>query len=81
LGNDEVQAFIGTEAYLVHKQKRFPPPDLAIPIKENEAFLLNDEAARESFKKRYKSAASLYYNGQPEFGTLLERIKENIDRL
>ena len=81
LANEEVQAFIGCEAYIVHKQKRFPPTDLAVPINENEAFLLNDETTRESFKKRYESTAALYYNGQPDFDDLLNRIKENINKL
>jgi len=81
LGDTEVQNFIGTEAYLAHKQKRFPATDRAIPIAENEAFLVNDPAIRKDFIKRYKETAALYYNGQPDFGKLLERIKGNAQRL
>ncbi|MFA6086308.1 nucleotidyl transferase AbiEii/AbiGii toxin family protein [Mucilaginibacter sp.] len=81
MGTEEVKAFIGSEAYLAHKKKRFPPPDFAIPININEAFLLNDKATRENFIQRYKSTAALYYHGQPDFETILERIKEHIDNL
>jgi len=33
------------------------------------------------FIKRYKETAALYYNGQPDFNALLDRIKANIERL
>lgn len=81
LNNEMVQAFIESEEYQVHKKTRFPPVDFAIPINKNEAFLLNDTKIRESFIKRYKNTASLYYNQQPKFEELLYRIKKNIDRL
>ena len=81
LGDDAVQKFIGTTEYLAHKQKRFPAADRAIPVAENEAFLLNNSAVKKDFIKRYKETAALYYNGQPDFDALLKRIKLNIDRL
>lgn len=81
LGDPAVQQFIDTEAYYAHKEKRFPAADRAIPIAENEAFLLNDTAVREDFIKRYKLTAGLYYKGQPDFEVLLERINNNIKRL
>jgi hypothetical protein len=81
LGDDAVQQFIGTAAYLAHKQKRFPAADRAITVAENEAFLLNDPAVKADFLKRYKETAALYYNGQPDFDALLDRIKANIERL
>jgi len=81
LANKEVQAFIGTKEYNDHKNIRFPKADLAMPIFQNEAFLLNDHALREQFKKRYVATANLYYKGQPPFAELLARIKENIDKL
>lgn len=77
----QVQEFIGTEAYTTHKEERFPKQDYAIPLSENEAFLLNDKAQRAEFKKRYEATNALYYKGQPEFDELLKRIKENLDRL
>jgi Nucleotidyl transferase AbiEii toxin, Type IV TA system len=81
LGDDAVQQFIGTPEYLAHKQKRFPAADRAIPIRENEAFLLNDATVKADFIKRYKETAALYYNGQLDFETLLDRIKSTIERL
>ena len=81
LGINEVQEFIGTKAYIAHKEARFPPKDKEIPISKNEAFLLSDPELREQFKKRYAATANLYYKGQPAFGLLLERIKENLDKL
>ncbi len=81
LGDEYVQQFIGTAAYQAHKQKRFPAADLAIPMHENEAFLLNDQNIRMDFIRRYKETAALYYNGQPDFDTLLARIKANIEKL
>jgi hypothetical protein len=81
LANDVVLAFIGTDDYKQHKKARFPLVDLEIPISENEAFLLTDQEKRESFKKRYIGTASLYYNGQPDFEKLLERIKEYVANL
>ena len=81
LGDSTVQEFIGTPEYLAHKQKRFRGADKEPPIAKNEAFLLNDEAIRRDFIKRYRETTALYYNGQPEFEVLSERIKANIDRL
>lgn len=42
LKTEQVQDFIKTEAYQVQKKARFPKADYAIPISENEAFLLSD---------------------------------------
>lgn len=81
LANDEVNAFVGTEEYKAHKKARFPKADFETPICENEAFLLTNLETKESFKKRYIATASLYYNGQPDFEKILERIKSFIDKL
>ena len=81
LDSVEVQAFIGTPEYNAHKEKRFPKPDLEIPIYKNEAFLLSSKEIRENFKVRYKSTAALYYQGQPEFDELISRIGKYIDKL
>jgi hypothetical protein len=81
LGDEQVRAFIGTDAYQAHKATRFPPPDYAIPIVENEAFLLNSKELRAQFRKRYEDTAALYYKGQPDFDVLLNRILELANRL
>lgn len=81
LAHEDVKAFIGTPEYVAHKEERFPKPDFAIPINENEAFLLNDKELRDSFSKRYTETVALYYNGQPDFDELLARIHQHIDKL
>jgi hypothetical protein len=73
--------FIGTEAYSAHKEKRFRAGDKAVPVQENQGFLLTDKAIRKDFTKRYLSTAKLYYQGQPPFDELMTRIKEHIDKL
>ena len=81
LGKKEIQAFIGTDAYYAHKAKRFPKVDFEIPIVENQAFLLQDKELRASFKNRYAFSGALYYNGQPEFDLLIDRISRYIEKL
>jgi len=80
LDNKDVLKFIGTAEYQQHKEKRFPKPDLETPIQKNEAFLLSDKKLRADFKERYKTTASLYYQGQPPFDELMERIAVYIGR-
>jgi hypothetical protein len=81
LGSPEVLDFIGTEGYQVHKKKRFPTVDYAIPINKNEAFLLSSKEIRADFMTRYKTTAALYYQGQPDFDVLVERIAKYIGKL
>lgn len=81
LDKPEVLAFIGTQAYFDHKKARSPKKDCDIPIAENEAFLLSAAAQRAGFEERYKAIAALYYNGQPEFEDLINRIQSHISGL
>lgn len=81
LEQEDVQAFIGSDAYHTHKAKRFPKIDFEIPIAENPAFLLQDMELRTSFKNRYELSAALYYNGQPEFDLFIDRIGEYVEKL
>lgn len=81
LGIDSVVAFLGTQEYLAHKEKRFPKEDFEIPINQNEAFLLRDASTRKDFQKRYESTKALYYKGQPDFDELLKRIQQHLDKL
>jgi hypothetical protein len=81
LEHPQVLDFIGTAEYAEHKEKRFPKKDFEIPIADNEAFLLNGSNVRASFKKRYESTKALYYNGQPDFDSILGRIRSFIEKL
>ncbi len=81
LSSQEVLEFIGTPEYLKHKEKRFPTIDYEISIHKNEAFLLSSPEIRADFTARYKTTAALYYQGQPPFDELIERIAKHIEKL
>ena len=80
LALQQVQEFIGTSTYEKRKLLRFRAADNP-RIAGNEAFLLRDPATREYYEAEYKQTSSLYYKGQVPFENILQRIKENIDRL
>jgi len=81
LENEDVLGFIGTAEYEAHKIRRFPAKDLAVPIPENDAFLLKDPEVRADFEKRYTSTKALYYKGQSDFDALLDKIGKHLDTL
>lgn len=81
LADADVQKFVGTEEYHQHKKTRFPKADYAIPIAENEAFLLKSSELRVAFTRRYKETEALYYQGQPDFDDLMDRLEQFIDKL
>jgi hypothetical protein len=81
LDDQRVIDFIGTDAYLLHKQERFPKPDFKIAIRDNKAFILNDEKVRAEYGKRYTLTKNLYYKGQPSFQSILDKIKLYIELL
>jgi hypothetical protein len=81
LDNSDVQAFIGTKEYRNHIQQRFPKIDLDTSLNKNQALLLSNPIERAHYKKRYIETNALYYNGQPAFEDVLERIRQNLDRL
>ena len=69
----EVEAFLGTDQYQTHKKKRFPNADNKT-LGENQAFLLSDDETYRLFESAYKESASLYYQDQPDFKDIRERI-------
>lgn len=79
--DETVNSFIGTEDYKAHKALRFPAVDLAVPISENDAFLLSNPEIYTDFKHRYIQTAGLYYKGQKNFDEIIEVIRENTPRL
>jgi hypothetical protein len=80
LEHPEVQAFIGTDGYIEHKDRRFRSLDNK-NIAKNEAFILNDSETRNAFADTYAKTSALYYGSKPTFEQILERIGEWIDRL
>ena len=73
LQDEAVQAFVGTPEYIAHKKKRFPAADNPV-VAENEAFRMIDADTRAALQKAYAASSALYYDGQPAFEDLLERI-------
>ena len=79
LGVESVRDFIGTEAYLKHKEKRFRSENK--DITSNEAFLLGTPELRELYAEKYEATRSLYYKDRPDFGAILDRIAEFANKL
>jgi len=75
-----VKAFLGTDQYQVHKNKRFPKADNQI-LSENQAFLLSDDETYRLFESAYKESASLYYQDQPSFKDIRKRIVNTIQSI
>lgn len=75
LQDPTVQAFIGTQAYLDHKARRFPKADNPV-IAENEAFVLGDPDVRQTLQNAYAASSALYFRGQPAFDDILAKIAE-----
>lgn len=80
LGDDDVQAFIGSDAYVAHKMARFRGADEP-DIRRNEAFWLNDPDTRRLYDRAYGATRALYYRDQPSLDAILARIAAVADRL
>ena len=80
LQDPTVQAFIGTQAYLDHKTRRFPKADNSV-IAENEAFVLSDPDVRRKLQSAYAASGALYFRGQPDFDDVLAKIADWAPRL
>jgi hypothetical protein len=76
----EVQAFIGTDEYVEHKNRRFRSLDNK-NIAKNQAFILSDAETRRTYAETYAKTSALYYGRKPTFDQILERISGWIDRL
>lgn len=79
LADPDVQKFIGTEGYYIHKKKRFRSeiPDIA----ENPAFRLDAAGARELYERAYESTESLYYRDRPSLANILDTIQRHEEKL
>jgi len=80
LDRPEVQAFIGTDDYIAHKDRRFRSLDNK-NIAKNEAFILRDPETRKTYAETYAKTSALYYGGKPTFEQILQRIGNYITRL
>jgi hypothetical protein len=80
LGGADVRAFIGSPAYLEHKDKRFPAAD-EMDLTVNQAFQLSDPATRARFEAACRATSALYYRGQPPSAELLARVQADAAQL
>ena len=78
LGLEEVRTFMNTPAYQERKSQRFRTGDEQV-IARNPAFLLADAEQRQRFAQEYRRTAALYYQGQPDFDVLVDRIHQHIE--
>ncbi len=81
LGEQAVIDFIGTDAYLEHKARRFNLAEQATPLAENDAFNFRDRNRLAYFRERFRRTEALYYEGQPDFEVMLERIHRHLPNL
>jgi hypothetical protein len=75
-----VQAFIGTEAYRAHKDRRFRKLDNP-DIISNPAFSLPDPETFALYERAYERTAALYYHGRPSLKEILARFASYAERL
>lgn len=80
LDQPDVQAFIGTEAYIAHKQKRFPKADNQ-DINSNPAFSLSKPETFQLYERAYERTSALYYHDKPSLKQILARITSYAQRL
>ncbi len=80
LEHPDVQAFIGTEKYHKRKAIRFRAADNQ-NIAENEAFLIRDPEVRELYRNAFQATQSLYFDEQPAFDVIIEKIQAQLGEL
>lgn len=80
LKSPEIQSFILTNEYKVHKEKRFRTGDNP-DISENEAFILKNYKVRRLYEKEYEISQSLYYKEKPTFEEILTLIQSYYSKL
>lgn len=81
LDRTEIQNFLGSPEYQLHKQKRFKGTDRIIPLAEHPALSLSLPGEREEFQHQLSLTANLYYRGLPTLNTILNRIQSHQHKL
>jgi hypothetical protein len=76
----EVQDFMKGQAYQDRKIERFRYGDELV-IAKNPAFTLKNSEQRDLFAREYKKSSALYYQGQPDFDQILERIGKHLNSM
>ena len=80
LRDKDVLAFIGTDEYKAHKERRFPKADNQ-NISENDAFILSNEDTFKKYEAAYNSTNALYYKEQPSLKIITGEIRQLSDLL
>ena len=80
LQDKDVLAFIGTDEYKAHKERRFLKADNQ-NIAENDAFILSNEATFKIYEAAYNSTSALYYKEQPSLLEVLKLIRNYFKKL
>lgn len=76
----EIQKFLGSEVYEKRKLERFPVKDNSAKLYQNPAFINQKKEVFEILNKNYLLTENLYYNGQPNFKDILNRINKFRDK-
>ncbi len=76
----EVQDFMKEQAYQDRKIERFRSGDELV-IAKNPAFTLKNSEQRDLFAREYEKSSALYYQGQPDFDQILERIGKHLNSM
>lgn len=71
----EIQSFISTPDYQKRKKERFPKADNPENLNSNLAFKFEDAKDFEILNSNYVSTKGLYYQGQPIFKDVIEKIR------
>jgi len=80
LSSSEVQDFIGTEKYILHKDQRFRKDDEK-DLTKNIAFNITETKTFQNMNKMFKATESLYYGNAPSFQEILSKIKPHLKNL
>lgn len=75
-----VQEFIGSKAYLEHKDLRFSNADEK-DLTKNDAFIIADTETQKVYQQAFEKTKGLYYKGQPELKDILESFKSHLPRM
>lgn len=78
LSMEEVHAFMNGPEYQNRKIQRFRSGDELV-IAKNPAFTLENPGERQLFAREFKKTQALYYQGQPNFEDILNRIQASIN--
>jgi hypothetical protein len=77
---EEVQAFMTKPEYQERKIQRFRSGDELV-IARNPAFTLANKNESQMFNSEFKKTKALYYQGQPDFEVILNRIQAFIKQM